>query len=83
MIDREGLAVQVVHDYREPDLPALMRKFADIDLVFAQEGGVYLSKFAHQRMPAAHMQGEILRALRERGDLRIIAMLREPGGKEL
>ena len=84
MIDREGLAVQVVRKYREPDLPALMREFADVDLVFAQEeGGVYLSRFAHQRMPAARMQGEILRALRERGDLRIIATLREPGGKEL
>jgi len=84
MIDREGLAVQVVRKYREADLPALMREFADIDLVFAQEdGGVYLSKFAHHRMPAARMQGEILRALRERGDLRIIATLREPGGKEL
>lgn len=84
MVDRERLAVRVVHDNREGDLPALMRKFADIDLVFAQEeGGVYLSRFAHQRMPAARMQGEILRALRERGDLRIIATLREPGGKEL
>ncbi|MGH8568774.1 MAG: hypothetical protein ACREXU_12350, partial [Gammaproteobacteria bacterium] len=84
MIDREGLAVHVVHDYREPDLPALMRKFADIDLVFAQEeGGVYLSRWAHQRMPAARMQGEILGALRERGDLWVIATLREPGGKEL
>jgi hypothetical protein len=73
-----------VHDYREPDLPALMRKFADIDLVFAQEQGtVYLSKFGHQRMPAVRMQGEILGALRERSDLRIIATLREPGGKEL
>ena len=83
MIDREGLAVQVVRKYREPDLPALMRKFADVDLVFAQEeGGVYLSKFAHHRMPAARMQGEILRALRERGDLRVTATLREPGGKE-
>jgi hypothetical protein len=84
MVDREGLAVQVIDDYREPDLPALMRKFADADLVFAQEeGGVYLSKFPHQRMPAAHMQGEILRALRERHHLRIVATLREPGGKEL
>jgi hypothetical protein len=84
MIDREGLAVHVVRKYREGDLPALMREFADVDLVFAQEeGGVYLSRFAHHRMPAARMQGEILRALRERGDLRIIATLREPGGKEL
>jgi hypothetical protein len=84
MIDREGLAVQVVHHFREPDLPVLLRKFADVDLVFAQEeGGVYLSKFAHHRMPAARMQGEILGVLRERGDLRIIATLREPGGKEL
>jgi hypothetical protein len=77
-------AIQAVHDYREPDLPALMRKFADIDLVFAQEEGtVYLSKFGHQRMPAARIQGEILGALRERSDLRIIATLREPGDKEL
>ena len=84
MVDREGLAVRVVSDNREADLPALMREFVDVDLVFAQEeGGVYLSKFAHQRMPAARMQGEILRALRKRHDLRIMATLREPGGKEL
>jgi len=84
MVDREGLAVRVIHDNREPYLPALMRKFTDVDLVFAQEeGGVHLSRWAHKRMPAARMQGEILRALRERGDLRIIATLREPGGKEL
>jgi hypothetical protein len=84
MIDREGLTVRVVSDNREADLPALMRKFADIDLVFAQEeGGVYLSGLAHHRMPAARMQGEILHALRERGDLRIVATLREPAGKEL
>ena len=84
MVDREGLTVQVISDYRERDLGALMLKLADVDLVFAQEeGGVYLSKFKYQRMPAARMQGEILHALRERGDLRIIATLREPGGKEL
>jgi hypothetical protein len=84
MVDREGLAVRVIQDNREPDLPALMRKFADIDLVFAQEeGGVYLSNSGHQQMPAARMQGEILRALRERSDLRIIATFREHGGKEL
>ena len=42
-----------------------MRKSADIELVFAQEeGGVYLSKFGHERMPAERVQGEILRALR-------------------
>ncbi|MGH8585229.1 MAG: hypothetical protein ACREWE_03275 [Gammaproteobacteria bacterium] len=34
-------------------------------------------------MPAARMQGEILHALREHGDLRVIATLREPGGKKL
>ncbi|MGQ0591189.1 MAG: hypothetical protein ACT4QB_00695 [Gammaproteobacteria bacterium] len=84
MVDREGLGVQVVRDYREPDLSALMRKFADIDLVFAQEeGGIYLSKIGRRRMPAVRMQGEILCALRARGDLRIVATLRESGGKEL
>jgi hypothetical protein len=61
-----------------------MRNFADvISCSHRKKGGVYLSKFAHHRMPAARMQGEILGALRERGDLRIIATLREPGGKEL